>query len=352
MIHKNIIIVHATGFGACPLIRQHALSMLAESGMLGEIEFIRSRSVIKDPGILMRTAAIWFLRPATNLAVKCIEQYRALKTKFRFRLVADFDDLLWDSIPEYNDAGVDTKETLKLIAKIVPILDNVTVSTQFLKDAWEGRFKTPATVVRNTVPRFLYGRNRHECPEHHPQIFYTGSSTHCTDKDPGDLAGPWIPWMKEHSQEYGFHFFGEVPPGMENSFCYVHPRVHMVQFPGLLRELNPDFLIAPLQENDFNKAKSDLKFLEAGALGVPLIGSWWEDSCPYAMLPTECRVTKDTTPEGLDKMFKVLMNPRKYDAVTEYQRAVMDHYQLWTESDRNMDLVLQELMGPYLEIER
>ena len=58
---KNLIIVHAFDHSACAFVRQHAFSVLAECGMAGDFEIVRSRELINDDYLLAHTACVWIL---------------------------------------------------------------------------------------------------------------------------------------------------------------------------------------------------------------------------------------------------------------------------------------------------
>ena len=43
----------------------------------------------------------------------------------------------------------------------------------------------------------------------------------------------------------------------------------------MLRWINPDIILSPMEKNDFNLAKSNLKWLESGAVGACFVGERW-----------------------------------------------------------------------------
>lgn len=60
------------------------------------------------------------------------------------------------------------------------------------------------------------------------------------------------------------------------------PWVEMEDYFDTLNELRLDFMIIPRRENDFNRAKSNLKFLEASMLEIPVIAQSFSDgTSPY-----------------------------------------------------------------------
>ena len=74
----------------------------------------------------------------------------------------------------------------------------------------------------------------------------------------------------------------------------------MYEYPGLLDSLEPNMLIAPLADNTFNKAKSDLKYIESCCYGLPIA---CQDLCTYQDAPY-----KFTTG---DEMIDIIKNGRQ-----------------------------------------
>ena len=56
-------------------------------------------------------------------------------------------------------------------------------------------------------------------------------------------------------------------------------------YPKKLASLNLDIAVAPLEAHPFNEAKSNLRILEYGALGLPVICT---DIFPYQNAPVKC----------------------------------------------------------------
>jgi hypothetical protein len=61
-----------------------------------------------------------------------------------------------------------------------------------------------------------------------------------------------------------------------------HPGVPFDQYPAKLASLNLDLALAPLEHNKFNEAKSNLRLLEYGIMGWPVVST---DIYPYQNAP-------------------------------------------------------------------
>ena len=63
-----------------------------------------------------------------------------------------------------------------------------------------------------------------------------------------------------------------------------YPAETLENYPAKLASLNLDLAVAPLETNPFNEAKSNLRLLEYGILGVPVIAS---NIFPYQNSPVK-----------------------------------------------------------------
>lgn len=70
-------------------------------------------------------------------------------------------------------------------------------------------------------------------------------------------------------------FFGYAPPKLEKYIkgkkIECHGGVNIYNYPEKFASLNLNAVIAPLQDNEFNRCKSNIKWLECAALGIPLL---------------------------------------------------------------------------------
>jgi hypothetical protein len=61
-----------------------------------------------------------------------------------------------------------------------------------------------------------------------------------------------------------------------------HPYTPLAEYPARLAALNLDIAVAPLAQTPFNQAKSNLRLLEYGVLGIPVVCT---DIDPYREQP-------------------------------------------------------------------
>lgn len=199
-----------------------------------------------------------------------------IKTFFpKVTLIYEIDDLL-TNIPIDNRAFHNQyKDTSKRLLKGLKYCDRMVVSTQPLKDAFE-TYIDDIRIIPNYLPKALWGtlqskRNRSE----KLRVGWAGSIFH-----KGDLA--LISKLVENYHDaVEWVFFGMAPEGLDGKIEF-HPGVSLEHYPEKLATLDLDLALVPLEDNAFNAAKSNLRLLEFGILGWPVICS---DVYPYREAP-------------------------------------------------------------------
>jgi hypothetical protein len=73
-------------------------------------------------------------------------------------------------------------------------------------------------------------------------------------------------------------FFGMCPDALRPFVAEYHPWVALYDYAAKLASLDLDLAVAPLEHHPFNEAKSNLRLLEYGVLGYPVLCT---DILPY-----------------------------------------------------------------------
>ena len=86
--------------------------------------------------------------------------------------------------------------------------------------------------------------------------------------------------VRETHREIDWVFFGMCPPALQSIVKSVEVGVPTLQYPAKLMHMASqwDLAVAPLEVNAFNECKSNLRLLEYGWCGVPVVCS---DVTPY-----------------------------------------------------------------------
>ena len=101
--------------------------------------------------------------------------------------------------------------------------------------------------------------------------------------------------------------------------------------------------IAPLNNNIFNKGKSDLKFLEAAALGLPIA---CQDMCTYTSAP----IRFQTGMQMIQKIQDTLATEESFLAASRHARSLIEGR--WLEREENINKYLDVYLFPYGDARR
>lgn len=86
-----------------------------------------------------------------------------------------------------------------------------------------------------------------------------------------------IPTIEKTIDEFQWVFFGYEPPKLkkyiEEGKIECHSGVPIINYPMKLASLELNAIVAPVQDGVFNRCKSNIKYLEAAAHGIPLFAS-------------------------------------------------------------------------------
>jgi glycosyltransferase involved in cell wall biosynthesis len=157
--------------------------------------------------------------------------------------------------------------------------DRMVVSTDFLAESYRHLIKD-IRVVPNRLEKeiWLPLRSRKRTGKK-PRIGWAGGRTHQDD----------LQLLKEVIEqtlgEADWIFFGMCPDEIRPLLSEYHPYTTLAEYPSRLAALNLDIAVAPLAQIPFNQAKSNLRLLEYGILGIPVVCS---DIDPYRGSPACC----------------------------------------------------------------
>lgn len=231
---------------------------------LTAVDFLRAKQV--DWVTIENASAVFCNRPFEG---KHLQTLRFATSCGRPTWV-DFDDLLWE-IPRYNpavdfygEAQWQASKDCSTIARVV------TVSTPFLAEYVMERIAPDADVhvVPNAFPDWYPWNKRARSKT----IIYRGGRTHF-----GDIfavADDIVAVANEHP-DWGFIFCGVDPwqltQRMNPKQYAIMPMRPLVEFHRWLTMSGASVLIAPLTDSNFNRAKSNISWMEgtlAGAVSI------------------------------------------------------------------------------------
>jgi len=186
------------------------------------------------------------------------------------------DDLLYALPPQHPAKSNSYQDSQGRIRFALTHCDRLLVSTEPLAEAYQ-YLAADLKIVPNYLERARwenlttlqnFGKK--------PRIGWAGAAQH-----EGDLQ-LLIPVFEQLSKEVEFVLFGLCPAALRPYVHEYHPMVNFDHYPAKLASLHLDVAIAPLVINSFNEAKSNLRILEYGIFGWPVVCS---DIYPYQSAP-------------------------------------------------------------------
>ncbi|MDX9691795.1 MAG: hypothetical protein RBT45_05005, partial [Acholeplasmataceae bacterium] len=248
-------------------------------------ESIYNNRYSPDPRTYQQCSYVTFQRSATKNQLDIIKHLKQVHPSLP--IIYEIDDNLID-IPEWNFASSFYKENIENIKSIIGICTGVVCSTEELKKTLLP-YNDNINVSVNHLPRFIWGNPQpkifdEDTKHRKTRIMYAGSHNHFDrDSDRGDFGPELIKFVHKTLDKYQWIFVGGIPHSLRGNESIIHHEWKpVIEYPNFLKELGPDICLAPLEDNIFNRCKSNIKALESVALGVPLIAS---DVTPYKGLP-------------------------------------------------------------------
>ena len=190
-------------------------------------------------------------------------------TERPFRLAWNIDDDFWN-VPEWSQAWKAYQNELLMArcSQMRQYADFVWSSTPILSEA----LKRNASA--RVLPNYLDLR---DWPEPQPRdytaptrVVWAGSHTHAHDVLRLVEGVKWL--QRQQPGKYEFHFIGDVPGDLIGRFerhgLIHHEMVPLAKYPQFLVSLRPDIGLLPLEDNPFNRSKSNIKWLEYTAAGA------------------------------------------------------------------------------------
>jgi hypothetical protein len=300
-----------------------------------------------DPRWYSGTTAIRVQRQATSNQRKFYEFLKDLSQKMNFRLIFEIDDIMFhEDIPEYNKfkPAFKNSEIRDNAMAMMQMSDEITVTCDFMKEYYiEKTGNKNVTVIPNYPPKWWIGNfynekkisTNYDIHKKKPRILYAGSGAHFDVENrvnQNDDFRHVLEAIVKTKDKFQWVFLGAFPLAlrpyvMSGEFEY-HQWSQLYHYPQKIYDLNCNMMVAPLQDNNFNKAKSDLKYIEACSFGLPIA---CQDLCTYKDAPFKFK----TGDEMIDQVEAVLSSKSKY--MTHCQHARRYAESRWLENEDNIN---------------
>jgi hypothetical protein len=247
-------------------------------------------AMVNNPVWYTGVKCVKLQRQASSQQKEFIKFLKHVQQEHGFKIVYEVDDVVFrEVIPDYNKFkfAFDTEEIRQNCVDIINMVDEVTVTCDFMRRLYQEKTgQEKITVIPNFVPEPWMGHyfNEHEIKKQFnknkkkPRILYTGSGAHYdVDNKTGgqDDLSHVRDFIRKTVNDYQWVFVGAFPPPLvdlvQQRKIEFYPWQTLLDYPKFIASLNAQLMVAPLQVNDFNRAKSDIKFIEACVLGIPCL---------------------------------------------------------------------------------
>lgn len=256
------------------------LGHFADRQGCGHYRVIQPFNAVRDAGLIDGHLSMSLLTP-TELAryapdvivlqrqigeeqQEAIRRMKAFSSAFK---VFELDDYL-PNVPLKSIHRQEVpKDILRSLRRSLNYVDRFIVSTQPLADAFSG-LHGDIRVVKNRLPvNWWDGLKSERRVGKKARVGWAGGLSHTGDLELIEDV------VKALVDEVEWVFFGMCPESLRPYIHEFHAGVAIYHYPSMLAGLNLDLALAPVEQNLFNECKSNLRLLEYGACGFPVICS-------------------------------------------------------------------------------
>lgn len=316
-------------------------------------------TMVLDERFYAGIEAVRLQRQATPMQLKFVEFLKQHQKNHGFKIIYEVDDIIFkEDIPDFNRCkeAFDNEEILRSAKEMMAMSDEMTVTCEYMKNYY--RQKTgnqKITVIPNYPPKFwfagLYNKERliklFELNKDRPRVGYCGSGTHIdviNKTNQNDDFAHVVDHIIATRKKFKWVFMGCFPlrckPFIDSGEMEYHDWKSMLDYPQGIYDLGVNATIAPLQTNNFNRAKSNIKYLEVANLGIPCV---CQDLETYASAPSHLRFT--TGQDLIDKLDNLFKDINSYIKTSDH---VYKYAQTMYLND-HLDEYLEAYFSPYAD---
>ena len=191
-----------------------------------------------------------------------MRRYRRLLPDALF--VYELDDHLGAVPPASFHAGYIPPHLPERVGQGLALCDRATATTEPLAQWLRSLSDTPVIVVPNAVPMARL-KERKPRLSGRLRVGWAGGISHAGDLE---LLRPAMADIGDDAVQWVFMGMALTEPPCRVEF---HPGTSPQQYLDAMLVLDLDLALAPLEDNTFNRCKSNLRLLESACIGVPVI---------------------------------------------------------------------------------
>lgn len=304
------------------------------------------------------------VRLQRQVAPHQLEFFKFLKeqqSRHGLNLIYEIDDVfIYDDIPKYNKfRSAYSDPNIKTTGlSIMNSCDEITVTCNYMKEYYS-QFCNNITVIPNYMPRSWIDRfydesvlyknfDKHVKKRKKPRVLYSASGCHFDTTGYNKYRDDFThinDIVRSTCNDIQWVFLGAFPMPLKDLIqsgkIEFHNWTMLPDYPRKINDLQVNISIAPLEDNIFNRCKSDLKLIESGALGIPTI-------CQDMVTYKNALYKFSTGDELIDQIKTLTTNRDAYIKSCRKSRAIAD--KRWLDDKINMYVELYKY--PYGSSER
>jgi GT2 family glycosyltransferase len=187
------------------------------------------------------------------------------------KIIQTVDDLLGEVSERHPNRQYQIREGHPRMRQALTKSDRLIVTTQTLADHYK-KYVDDVHIVPNTLGRQWLGLRK--IPQHRSRlrVGWVGAGQHHGDLEMINSV------VRELATKVDWVFMGMCTDEVKPLLKEFHGFVSIGDYPKKMSELDLDIALAPIEDNFFNRCKSNLRLLEYGAVGWPVVCS---DVYPY-----------------------------------------------------------------------
>jgi glycosyltransferase involved in cell wall biosynthesis len=231
----------------------------------GRVMALQSDILLSDPELCRFDAdTIVFQRQLLPDQIESLIRYRRTS---RAQIFYEIDDFIPEPLPgAFDRAGLE-RERLFGLREALRHCDALIVPTPEMAEAYAD-YHDVIRVVPNYIEDWRWGRlqPRRRGGER-PRVGWAGGSSHGPDLE------MLLPVFRALYREVDFVLTGMCPDVLKPYVAEFVEPVPLAAYPTNLASLDLDLALAPLVDHIFNETKTNLRILEYGILGYPVVAS-------------------------------------------------------------------------------
>lgn len=347
---------YAADYSGCGMWRIHWPSYALNA--LGKAVVHTTTVMNLDPRYFVNTKSVRIQRQSTPQQLEYAKFLRRICDQTGMRMIYEIDDISFkEDIPDYNrfKPAFSDPEIRRSSCEIMAMCDEMSVTCDFMRDYYIDKTgNKKITVVPNFMPKFWIGnfcdisQNMLNLDKYKkkPRILYTGSGAHFdTENRTGNYKDDFFhvnDIIRKTVDQFQWVFLGGCPIPLldlvRSGKIEYHKWANMLSYGEIISKLDANIMIAPLADNNFNKAKSDLKYIESCAFGLPIV---CQDLVTYSNAPIKFKTGDDM----IDQIKKTLRDTKEYKSHCKKARQYAETR--WLENEENINCYLELYDTPY-----